>query len=84
MEDAARLATEVDVAPNTAVVLGAGFIGLEMAENLVGQGIEVTIVEATPQVLAPLDPELAVLVRDELEAPTRGAHQVGILVNGQV
>jgi NADPH-dependent 2,4-dienoyl-CoA reductase/sulfur reductase-like enzyme/rhodanese-related sulfurtransferase len=68
VEDAARLATEVDVAPNTAVVLGAGFIGLEMAENLVGQGIEVTIVEATPQVLAPLDPELAILVRDELEA----------------
>ncbi|MGA2837649.1 MAG: FAD-dependent oxidoreductase [Acidimicrobiales bacterium] len=66
VEDAARLATEVDVAPETAVVIGAGFIGLEMAENLVGQGLEVTIVEATPQVLAPLDPELAVLVRDEL------------------
>ena len=68
VEDAARLATEVDTGPNTAVVIGAGFIGLEMAENLVGQGLEVTIVEATPQVLAPLDPELAILVRDELEA----------------
>ena len=68
VEDAARLATEVDVAPSTAVVIGAGFIGLEMAENLVVQGIGVTIVEATPQVLPPLDPELAVLVRDELEA----------------
>jgi len=68
VEDAARLATEVDVAPSTAVVIGAGFIGLEMAENLVGQGIGVTIVEATPQVLAPLDPELAILVRDELVA----------------
>ena len=66
VEDAARLATEVDVAPTTAVVIGAGFIGLEMAENLVVQGIGVTIVEATPQVLAPLDPELAILVRDEL------------------
>src|ERR1019366_9945450 len=54
VEDAARLATEVDVAPTTAVVIGAGFIGLEMAENLVVQGIGVTIVEATPQVLAPL------------------------------
>ena len=39
-----------------------------MAENLVAQGIDVTIVEATPQVLPPLDPELAVLVRDELVA----------------
>lgn len=68
VEDAARLAAEVDVAPSTAVVIGAGFIGLEMAENLVGQGIGVTIVEATSQVLAPLDPELAILVRDELVA----------------
>jgi NADPH-dependent 2,4-dienoyl-CoA reductase/sulfur reductase-like enzyme/rhodanese-related sulfurtransferase len=66
VEDATRLATEVDVAPDTAVVIGAGFIGLEMAENLVGQGLGVTIVEATPQVLPPLDPELSVLVRDEL------------------
>lgn len=66
VEDAARLASDVDVAPRTAVVIGAGFIGLEMAENLVGQGIDVTIVEALPQVLAPLDPEMAILVRDEL------------------
>ena len=38
VEDAARLASDVDVAPATAVVIGAGFIGLEMAENLVGPG----------------------------------------------
>jgi NADPH-dependent 2,4-dienoyl-CoA reductase/sulfur reductase-like enzyme/rhodanese-related sulfurtransferase len=72
VEDAARLASDVGVAPKTAVVIGAGFIGLEMAENLVGQGIDVTVVEATPQVLPPLDPELAILVRDELVA--HGAH----------
>jgi NADPH-dependent 2,4-dienoyl-CoA reductase/sulfur reductase-like enzyme/rhodanese-related sulfurtransferase len=72
VEDAARLASDVDVAPATAVVIGAGFIGLEMAENLVAQGIDVTIVEATPQVLPPLDPELAILVRDELT--THGVH----------
>ena len=72
VEDAARLASDVDVAPTTAVVVGAGFIGLEMAENLVAQGIDVTIVEATPQVLPPLDPELAILVRDELIA--HGVH----------
>jgi len=68
VEDAARLLGDVDVAPTTAVVIGAGFIGLEMAENLVGQGIDVTIIEATPQVLPPLDPELAILVADELTA----------------
>jgi NADPH-dependent 2,4-dienoyl-CoA reductase/sulfur reductase-like enzyme len=72
VEDAARLASDVDVAPATAVVIGAGFIGLEMAENLVAQGIDVTIVEATPQVLPPLDPELAILVWDELRA--HGVH----------
>lgn len=72
VEDAARLLRDVDIAPTTAVVIGAGFIGLEMAENLVGQGIDVTIVEATPQVLPPLDPELAILVADELIA--HGVH----------
>jgi NADPH-dependent 2,4-dienoyl-CoA reductase/sulfur reductase-like enzyme/rhodanese-related sulfurtransferase len=72
VEDAARLASDVDVAPATAVVIGAGFIGLEMAENLVAQGIDVTVVEATPQVLPPLDPELAILVCDELTA--HGVH----------
>ena len=55
-------------APKTAVVIGAGFIGLEMAENLAAKGLSVTIVEATPQVLPPLDPEMAVLVADELVA----------------
>ncbi len=68
VEDAAGLLSDVDVAPSTAVVIGAGFIGLEMAENLAGQGIDVTIVESTPQVLPPLDPELAILVEDELVA----------------
>ena len=66
VEDAARLVSDFDVAPAAAVIIGAGFIGLEMAENLVAQGIDVTIVEATPQVLPPLDPELAILVSDEL------------------
>lgn len=68
VEDAARLAGDVQDDPATAVVIGAGFIGLEMAENLLGQGIDVAVVEAAPQVLPPLDPELAILVRDELEA----------------
>jgi NADPH-dependent 2,4-dienoyl-CoA reductase/sulfur reductase-like enzyme/rhodanese-related sulfurtransferase len=72
VEDAARLASDVDIAPAHAVVIGAGFIGLEMAENLARKGIDVTVVEATPQVLPPLDPELAILVADELAA--HGVH----------
>jgi len=68
VEDAERLARDVTTRPRTAVVVGAGFIGLETAENLARSGIAVTVVEAAPQVLTPLDPELAVLVEAELLA----------------
>ncbi|MFK5633558.1 MULTISPECIES: FAD-dependent oxidoreductase [unclassified Ornithinimicrobium] len=50
----------------TAVVVGGGFIGVEMAENLVHRGLSVTLVEATTQVMAPLDPEMVAPVHDEL------------------
>ena len=50
-----------------AVVVGGGFIGLEMAENLTRRGFEVTIVEMLDQVLAPLDRELARGVEAYLE-----------------
>lgn len=49
-----------------AVVIGAGFIGLEMAENLRTRGLAVTIVEKAPHVLPPLDEEMAVFVTNEL------------------
>jgi NADPH-dependent 2,4-dienoyl-CoA reductase/sulfur reductase-like enzyme/rhodanese-related sulfurtransferase len=68
VEDAEVLATAAGVVPEHAVVIGAGFIGLEVTENLVARGIGVTIVEALPQVLPPLDPELAILLADELVA----------------
>lgn len=51
-----------------AVVVGGGFIGLEMAENLVRRGLEVTVVELAPQVMPPLDPEMAARVADRLAA----------------
>lgn len=50
----------------TATVIGAGFIGLEMAENLHKRGITVTIVEKAPHVLPPLDEEMAAFVQQEL------------------
>ncbi len=49
-----------------AVIAGAGFIGLEMAEQLARQKIQVTVVEGLDQVLAPVDPEMAALVHEEL------------------
>jgi len=50
-----------------AVVVGGGFIGLEMAENLVHRGFDVTVLEMGSQVLAPIDPEMAHLVEGFLE-----------------
>jgi NADPH-dependent 2,4-dienoyl-CoA reductase/sulfur reductase-like enzyme/rhodanese-related sulfurtransferase len=50
----------------TAVVVGAGFIGLEMTENLVQRGLTVNVIEMMDQVLPPLDPELAEAVRQRL------------------
>ncbi|KAA9306836.1 FAD-dependent oxidoreductase [Streptococcus anginosus] len=52
--------------PKEAVVIGAGFIGLEMAENLRRRGLKVTIVEKAPHVLPPLDEEMAAFVQAEL------------------
>ncbi|NLZ51689.1 MAG: FAD-dependent oxidoreductase [Thermoanaerobacteraceae bacterium] len=54
--------------PKTALVIGGGFIGIEMAENLTKRGIKVTIVEKLNQVLAPFDFEMAQLVHRELNA----------------
>jgi len=52
--------------PKRAVVIGAGFIGLEMAENLTKRGIRVILIEKAPQVLPPLDEEMAAFVELEL------------------
>lgn len=50
-----------------AVVVGGGFIGLEMAENLRHRGLEVTVVEMLPQVMPPLDSEMATYAEECLE-----------------
>lgn len=54
--------------PKKAVVIGAGFIGLEMAESLAHRGLAVTIVEKAPHVLPPFDEEMAAYLADELKA----------------
>jgi NADPH-dependent 2,4-dienoyl-CoA reductase/sulfur reductase-like enzyme/rhodanese-related sulfurtransferase len=56
-----------DKKPRKAVVVGGGFIGLEMAENLAHRDISVTIVEMADQVMPPLDPEMAQYAKERLE-----------------
>lgn len=51
-----------------AVVVGGGYIGLEMAEQLKERGLSVTLLEAMPQVMTPLDPEMAAWLHLELVA----------------
>ncbi len=53
-------------AAKTAVVVGGGFIGLEMAENLKHRGLDVTVVEMLPQVMPPIDPEMVTPAHDYL------------------
>jgi NADPH-dependent 2,4-dienoyl-CoA reductase/sulfur reductase-like enzyme len=53
--------------PATAVIVGAGYIGLEMAEALTAAGVAVTQVEQLPEVLPAVDKELGALVRGQLE-----------------
>jgi len=66
VEDVEKIAAQVGAKPKSAVVIGGGFIGVEIAENLVHKGIYTSLVEATDQVLMPLDPELATLVSNEM------------------
>jgi len=51
---------------NSAVVIGGGFIGVEMAENLRERGMKVTLVEAVPHILAPFDADMVVMAEKEL------------------
>ena len=63
----AIMRTLEDAAPASAVIVGAGYIGLEMAEALAARGLAVTQVEQLPQVLPTVDPQLGALVRAQLE-----------------
>lgn len=53
--------------PKRAVVIGGGFIGLEMVENLVDRGLQVTLIEKLNQVMPPLDAEMALIVKRYME-----------------
>jgi len=67
--DMDQIRAAVDAAAKSAqkaVVVGAGFIGLEMAEQLVVRGFTTTLAELLPQVLPPMDPEMVVPLQQEL------------------
>jgi NADPH-dependent 2,4-dienoyl-CoA reductase/sulfur reductase-like enzyme/rhodanese-related sulfurtransferase len=66
VEDVEKIFNRVAQKPESAVVIGGGFIGVEIAENLIHKGIKTSVVEAAAQVLAPLDPEMASLVAQEM------------------
>jgi len=79
VEDVEKIAASVGTKPASAVVIGGGFIGVEIAENLVHRKIPTALVEATDQVLMPLDPELATLVANEMRS-----HQVDLRLGASV
>ena len=64
--DLDEIMAALDNYPKEAVIIGAGFIGLEMAENLAKRGLQVTIVEKAPHVLPSLDQEMAAFIQAEL------------------
>lgn len=73
--DTDRIKTYVDEQkPKKAVVVGGGFIGIEMAENLVDRGIDVTIIEMANQVMAPIDYEMASILHSHIKE--KGVHLI--------
>lgn len=60
--------------PKTAAIIGTGFIGLEVCENLKKLGIEVTVIEKLPQVTPGLDADMAVYVKEHLEKKKVAVH----------
>jgi NADPH-dependent 2,4-dienoyl-CoA reductase/sulfur reductase-like enzyme/rhodanese-related sulfurtransferase len=66
LEDIDRIKARVDRGVSRAVVVGAGFIGLELVENLVRRGVATTLVELQDQILPPLDPEMTTPLAAEL------------------
>jgi NADPH-dependent 2,4-dienoyl-CoA reductase/sulfur reductase-like enzyme len=79
MGDTFALMQTLERGPRSAIIVGAGYIGLEMAEGLVARGIAVIQMEQLPEVLPTVDPELGALVHRELER-----HGVEVLCNSAV
>lgn len=68
LQDVDRIKETMDRDVRQAVIVGAGFIGLELAENLVRRGIQTTIIELQDQVLPPLDKEMTTPIAEHVQA----------------
>jgi len=68
LEDADQIVQKISVGVRQAVVIGAGFIGLELVENLVRRGVNTTLVELQDQILPPLDREMTTPLLQSLRA----------------
>jgi len=66
LDDGLAVERALEGRPESAVVVGGGYIGLEMAEALVMRGLRVTLVEMAPQPMRTLDPDMGALVADGL------------------
>lgn len=66
LQDVDRIKQRVDLGVSQAVIVGAGFIGLELAENFVRRGVATTVVELQDQVLPPLDKEMTAPILETL------------------
>ena len=66
LQDVDRIKARMDQGVKQAVVIGAGFIGLELVENFVRRGIATTVVELQDQVLPPFDKEMTTPIAQEL------------------
>jgi NADPH-dependent 2,4-dienoyl-CoA reductase/sulfur reductase-like enzyme/peroxiredoxin family protein/rhodanese-related sulfurtransferase/TusA-related sulfurtransferase len=76
MADSDRIRAAVDAGAKSALVIGGGYIGLELAENLRRRGLEVTLAQSHPQVMVQLDPEMAAPIHQTLRA-----HGVVLVLN---
>ena len=68
IEDLDRAMAWLESKPTTAVILGGGFIGIEVAENLVKRGLNVTLLQRGTQLMKNLDPEMAVMLSARMRA----------------
>ena len=68
LHDVDCIKAAVDAGAKQAVIVGAGFIGLELAENLMRRGLETTVVELQGQLLPPFDKEMTTPILDSLKA----------------
>ena len=68
IDDAAAVHAALEAGAQSAVIIGAGYIGVEMADALIRRGLEVSVIEQAPSALTTVDPEFGTLVVGELTA----------------